>query len=159
LSLYQTIEEQKVTFLSALGVAKQGREVFVYALSRSENAFSIFFKINFVGRYKAQHPETAESMQADERAHELEEAVNRAPSASKRRASATASVTAASGSGQTLCAGEALERVGSSEHGDVSLDRFAHRSRERSRCFYAYHHSWYWYIIFLVIFCSFLIFF
>ena len=102
--------------------------------------FLSFSKLIFVGRYKAQHPETAESMQADERAHELEEAVNRAPSASKRRASATASVTAASGSGKTLSAGEALECIGSSEHGDVSLERFAHRSRERSCCFYAYYY-------------------
>jgi hypothetical protein len=94
--------------------------------------FLSFSKLIFVGRYKAQHPETTESMQADERAHELEEAVKRAPSASKRRASATASVTGPSGSGKTLSAGEALDCIGSSEHGDVSLERFAHRSRERS---------------------------
>ena len=84
-----------------------------------------------MGRYKAQHQETAASMQADERAHELEEAVKHAPSAAKRRSS----VTASSEFSKTLSAGEALARIGSGEHGDVSLDGFAQRARRRSCCF------------------------
>ena len=43
-----------------------------------------------MGRYKTQHTERQREEQAEERAHELEEAVNRAPI--KRRAS-TASVS------------------------------------------------------------------